>query len=160
MSRIQMMRGEKLNVLDKIHFDGSSLFVGQTSKIIYKGPLCIENPSEIYMHYGYGYNWENLQELKLFKGPTGYEADITFIKADELNFCFRSQTGKWDNNNKTNYQVQIEPAPVLCTPGSEYLHLEIPTLKTFYYVINKIKLALSRTFSTIKSFFKKKTISE
>ena len=154
-----MIRGEDLNVLDKVHFDGTNLFVGQTSKIIYKGPLCLDNPDEIYMHYGYGYNWENLQELKLFKGPIGYEADITFIKADELNFCFRSQTGKWDNNNKTNYQVQIDPAPVLCTPNSDFLHLEIPTLKTFYYIKRKLKLAISKAISAITGIFKKKSVS-
>ncbi len=155
-----MIRGEELNVLDKVHFDGANLFVGQTSKVIYKGPLCDDNPSEIYMHYGYGYNWENLQELKLEKGPTGYEGDISFIKADELNFCFRSQTGKWDNNNKTNFHVQIEPAPVLCTPNSEFLYMELPTLKTFYYIKNKIKFAILKAFSAISGIFKKKSTSE
>jgi hypothetical protein len=83
-----------LNILGVIHFDGAKLFAGQTSKIIYKGDLCNDCPENIYMHYGYGYNWDNLQELKLVKGPNGYEGDITFIKSDDLNFCFRSSNRK------------------------------------------------------------------
>ncbi len=142
-----------MNISDSIHFDGVNLFAGQTSKIIYNGFLAQDEPEEIYMHYGYGYNWENLQELKLVKGPSGYEGDITFIRADELNFCFRSQNGKWDNNNRQNFIATIDPAPILRGPKINYLDSEIPTLKKIYYLKKKIKLTFYKLFSGISKLF-------
>ena len=137
-----------MNLLDIIHFDGDLLFVGQNSRIIYKGKLCENNPDNIFMHYGYGYNWENLQEIKLEKGINGYEADIEFIKSDELYFCFRSSNGEWDNNNKENFHVNIKPAQVTKVDYDPYM-VNVPKLKKAYLIRRKIKITFYKTISFI-----------
>ncbi len=70
-----------------------------------------------------------------------------------LTFALDLLIGKWDNNHRSNFIIPIEPAPVLCTPNLDALYMEIPTLKTFYHIKNKIKLTFYKLFSKL---FKKK----
>ena len=77
-----------MNVNGSVYFDGDTLVANKASRIIYTGSLCEGAPEEIYMHYGYGLLWEKLSEIKLLKGLTGYEADVTFTEFGDVYFCF------------------------------------------------------------------------
>ena len=88
-----------MNFTNDIYFDGEEIFLDNPTRIIYTGRLISDEPEFILMHLGYGLLWENLQEVKLTKGYSGYEADVTFISTDDAYFCFRSSTNSWDNND-------------------------------------------------------------
>ena len=138
-----------MNITDSIYFDGDMLIAGKPSKIIYRGFLCDNDPEEIYMHCGYGLLWEGLQEIKLLKGPVGYEADINFVNADEIYFCFRCSKGKWDNNNGKNYSITVNKRELSLVKTTEHVLPEVPRLKKIYYIKKKIKVAFYRTISLI-----------
>ena len=85
------------------------LIEGSTITICYTGTLC-ENigDGDIYIHYGFGENWENTSEIKMSKTNFGYEANVELIGYDSLNCCFRDGNNNWDNNETKNYCFKIE----------------------------------------------------
>ena len=65
---------------EKVYFDTEKLVEGRTAKLIYKGDLVNDGSDEIYVHYGFGLLWENLQEIKLDKvDDSTYETEINLI---------------------------------------------------------------------------------
>ncbi len=142
-----------MNILDTIYFDGDALKIDTLTKIIYSGSLTSDSPDEIYMHYGYGLLWDNLQEIKLLKGPSGYENDIVFDEFGDVNFCFRSSNGRWDNNNGSNYVATVE-RQIIDIPVSDSMALiEIPRLKKGYLIKKKIKITFYKIISFIGKLF-------
>ncbi len=140
-----------LVIAETIYFDGDEIVINRPTKVIYKGFLCDSSPETMYMHYGYGLLWENLQEIKLVKNiNNNFEADITFSKNDLVFFCFRDSNGKWDNNNGQNFM--IEPAmenyaPLV--PVNSRLDLLYPRLKRGYFIRKKIKITFYRIISFV-----------
>lgn len=141
-----------MNINDSVYFDGDTLVANKSSRVIYSGSLCEGEPEEIYMHYGYGLLWEKLSEIKLLKGLTGYEADITFTEFGDVYFCFRSSNGKWDNNKGQNFSAAIEKEELILAP-IEPNYLPVPKLKKSYLIKKKIKVAFYRTISLIVKLF-------
>ena len=85
------------------------LVEGSTVTLRYTGSLCDSvADSDIYIHYGFGPNWENTSELKMIKTDFGYEANVELIGSYVFNCCFRDGNNKWDNNNSQNYCFEIE----------------------------------------------------
>ena len=78
-----------------VFFDTDNLVEGRTAKLTYKGTLAENGANEIYVHFGFGLLWNNLQEIKLDKVNDGFETEITMTSCEDINFCFR------DENNKT-----------------------------------------------------------
>ena len=138
-----------MRITDSIYFDGDNLIAGKSSKIIYCGFLCKDEPAEIYMHCGYGLLWEGLQEIKLLKGVDGYEADINFVNADNVFFCFRTPDGKWDNNFGQNYMIEIKKRELSLVKKNDHVLPDVPKLKKIYYIKKKIKVAFYKTISII-----------
>ena len=93
---------------ETVYFDTTNLIEGRTAKLTYKGALAAADAEEIYVHYGFGLLWENLQEAKLSKvADNTYEADIVLIAGESINFCFRDANNNWDNNETQNYSMPI-----------------------------------------------------
>ena len=138
-----------MNLNNTIYFDGEDLTVGRPARIIYKGFLCQSNPEQIIMHCGYGLLWEGLQEIQLERGIDGYEADVTFINADEVYFCFRDSNGTWDNNNGQNYFISVQKPVLSLAKKDTSLLPEVPKLKKIYYIQKKIKVAFYKTITFI-----------
>ncbi len=142
-----------MNISNVIYFDGESLKPDISTKIIYSGFLAKEEPAEIYMHYGYGNYWDNLQEVKLTKGPSGYENDVVFTEFGNIHFCFRSSNGTWDNNEGQNYLANIEK-PEFDIPTSDSMALvEVPRLKKGYLIRKKIRITFYKVISFIGKLF-------
>ena len=56
-----------MTISDTVFFDTEKLIEGRTAKLTYKGNLAVTGTNEIYVHYGFGLLWENIQEIKLDK---------------------------------------------------------------------------------------------
>lgn len=145
---------------DKISFEAETLYEGMTTQIIYKGMLYENGSEEVYMHFGYGLLWENLQEIKLEKCEDGFKADITFSEAENINFCFRDNNNNWDNNDCNNYTCPISKVENVLTKVDP-AEIEVPRLKKSYLVMKKIKLSFYKAFTFLSNVFtgkyKKKT---
>ena len=99
-----------MQTYEKVYFDTEKLVEGRTAKLTYKGDLASSNTNEIYVHYGFGLLWENIQEIKLDKiDDCTYETNVTIAPSyDSINFCFRDDKNNWDNNENVNYVFDLE----------------------------------------------------
>ncbi len=83
--------------------------LGEDITIKYQGLLAQAGAEAIYLHMGYGPadNWRYIADLPLEKTNGSWE--VTFEVKDEsrLNFCFRDDAGRWDNNAGRNWSLEV-----------------------------------------------------
>ncbi len=126
-----------------IFFNTDKLIENQVVKISYTGKFFQDNSNEVYLHYGFGLLWENLSEIKMVKTDLGFQAEITLVSADTLNFCFKNEHNCWDNNENCNYIFPIEKIELEATNPEVSLIVAPPRrLRKTYLWSKKIKLAI------------------
>jgi len=143
-----------MSVSEKVYFDTEKLIEGRTAKLTYKGNLAIPSTNEIYVHYGFGLLWENIQEIKLDKiDDYTYETEINITPSyDSINFCFRDDINNWDNNEAKNYSAGISKEEVIISKV-ENVSLEVPRLKKSYLIAKKLKIAFYKIITYIPKAF-------
>ena len=100
-----------MELTKNIFFNTDKLIENSKIKISYTGEFFQdEKTSEVFIHYGFGLNWDNLNEIQMEKTELGYQAEIELTDADSFNFCFKNNEDKWDNNDGQNYIFPIEKA--------------------------------------------------
>ena len=143
-----------MSVNEKVYFDTENLIEGRTAKLTYKGTLATPSTNEIYVHYGFGLLWENIQEIKLDKiDDYTYETEISIAPSyDSINFCFRDDSNNWDNNEAQNYSTEISKEEVTVTKV-ENVSIEVPKLKKSYLIAKKLKIAFYKIITYIPKAF-------
>jgi len=91
-----------------IFFNTDKLIENTVVKISYTGKFFQEESEEVYIHYGFGLEWNGLSEVKMEKTELGFQAEILLSNEDTFNFCFRNGNNEWDNNEGANYVFDIE----------------------------------------------------
>lgn len=91
-----------------IFFNTDKLVENSKVKISYTGSLFQDASKEVSIHYGFGYNWNNINDIKMERTELGFQAEIELIGTETFNFCFRNENNVWDNNNGQNYIFPIE----------------------------------------------------
>ena len=141
-----------MTINDKIYFEADTLTEGCTTQIVYKGSLYENGSEDIYMHYGYGLLWENLQEVKFEKHQDCYKAYITLTDIGDINFCFRDSEGHWDNNEGVNYTATISKIENTLTKVDN-VAVEVPRLKKSYLIMKKIKISFYKAITFLSKAF-------
>ena len=101
-----------MELVKNIFFNTDKLIENSVVKISYTGKFFQDNSdTELYIHYGFGLLWENVNEIKMEKTEFGYQSLIYLNGKDSLNFCFKNSKGEWDNNGGKNYVFEIAPLP-------------------------------------------------
>ena len=132
-----------MELLKNIFFNTDKLLRNSCIKISYTGTFFENDSEEVYIHYGFGPNWENVSEIKMEKTELGYQAEIELKSSDSLNLCFRNSEDVWDNNNYQNYSFPIEKLEVSLVPKDVTSALDAPRrLKKSYIWSKKIRLAI------------------
>lgn len=98
-----------MEVFKDIYFNTDRLIENTKVKVSYTGCFYQGNSDKVYLHYGYGDNWNNVGDVEMNKTDLGFQAEINLENADKLNFCFKNQNNEWDNNFGQNYSFAIEP---------------------------------------------------
>ena len=91
-----------------IFFNTDKLVENSKVKISYLGQLFQDASQEVSIHYGFGMNWDNVNDIKMEKTDLGFQAEIQLLEGDTFNFCFRNENNVWDNNNGQNYVFPLE----------------------------------------------------
>ena len=143
-----------MSVTENVYFDTEKLIEGRTAKLTYKGALATPTTNEIYVHYGFGLLWENIQEIKLDKvDDTTYETEITLAPTyDSISFCFRDDNNNWDNNDAKNYTSEISKEEVTVTK-TESVAIDVPRLKKSYLIAKKIRITFYKIITYIPRAF-------
>ena len=131
-----------MELVKNIFFNTDKLIENNVVKISYMGELFENNSEEVFIHYGFGNNWDNLNEIKMEKTELGFQAEINLMSADTLNLCFRNSNNEWDNNNSQNYIFPIEKNELSLVVKDEN-PIETPhKLRKSYLLNKKIRLAV------------------
>lgn len=100
-----------MELTKNIFFNTDKLIENSTVKISYTGKLFQDSSEKVSIHYGFGYNWDNVNEIDMEKTELGYQTEIKLTDAETFNFVFKNDKGEWDNNEGQNYVFQIEKLP-------------------------------------------------
>jgi alpha-glucosidase len=94
----------------------SPLTAGQSATVYYDGPLAA-SASAVTMHWGYS-GWSGVTDTAMTKQPNGsWAATIKVPVGYQLNTAFYNQNSTWDNNNGSNYNMEIQmPSTVTANP--------------------------------------------
>ena len=131
-----------MELVKDIYFNTDKLVENTSVKISYTGKLFQENCEEVYIHYGFGINWDNLNEVKMVKTELGFQAEIELFSADTLNFCFRDNNNVWDNNNLENYIFPIEKVELALVVQEDNELVAPRRLRRTYIWSKKVRLAI------------------
>ena len=91
-----------------IFFNTDKLIENSKVKISYIGKLYQEASEEVSIHYGFGSNWDNINDIQMNKTDLGFQAEIELLEGDSFNFCFKDSNNNWDNNEGENYIFPLE----------------------------------------------------
>ena len=91
-----------------IFFNTDKLIENSKVKISYIGKLYQEASEEVFIHYGFGSNWDNINDIQMNKTDLGFQAEIELLEGDSFNFCFKDSNNNWDNNEGENYIFPLE----------------------------------------------------
>ena len=98
-----------MELVKNIFFNTDKLVPFAKIKISYIGQFFNDSSKEVFIHYGFGNNWQNTTDLKMIKSELGFQAEIELTDDNTFNFCFYNENNEWDNNNNSNYIFKIEP---------------------------------------------------
>ena len=132
-----------MELVKNIFFNTDKVVENTDVKVTYAGKLFQNGSEDVTVHYGFGENWENAQDIQMVKTELGYQADIHVQPNTKLNFCFKNANGEWDNNNGQNYTFKIEKVEVALVPQEYTSELDAPRrLRKSYIWSKKIRLAI------------------
>ena len=102
-----------MELIKNIFFNTDKIVENTDIKITYAGQLFQNGSDNVTIHYGFGDNWSNAQDIVMEKTELGYQANIHVQPDSKLNFCFKNSYGEWDNNNGANYEFKIEEQNII-----------------------------------------------
>lgn len=103
-----MPRKKLEEVADGIFMEPVPITLGDEVKIKYKGLLAEAKAEKVFIHVGYGSEWEKPVDLQMRKGRDGsWSVTININEPSEFNFCFRDNAQNWDNNYGRNWSYQV-----------------------------------------------------
>ena len=140
-----------MELVKNIFFNTDKLTQNSRVKISYTGKLFQDNSQEVYIHYGFGLLWENLNEIKMKKTDLGFQAEIDLVDKETFNFCFKNELNVWDNNDGKNYIFELEEVSNDLVSIDE-VETSIHTAREqnkFYQFSKKLKLAIYKIITSI-----------
>lgn len=97
-----------MELVKNIFFNTDKIVENSKLKISYVGNLYQNGSEEVFLHYGFGLQWDELADIKMEKTELGFQCEIDIQEYESLNLCFRNSNNEWDNNNGENYIFDIE----------------------------------------------------
>ena len=74
-----------MELVRNIFFNTDKLMQNSKVKISYTGKFFEANAEEVFIHYGFGQNWDNLNEIKMEKTELGFQTELTLLEDDTFN---------------------------------------------------------------------------
>ncbi|MEW5952782.1 MAG: carbohydrate-binding protein [Bacillota bacterium] len=77
---------------------------GRDVTICYNGLLDKSGADQVFIHTGYGLNWQNTSTVKMDRTARGWEKTFP-MHTNQMAFCFKDSAANWDNNGGHNWIV-------------------------------------------------------
>ena len=155
-----------MELVKNIFFNTDKLIENSKVKISYTGKFFQENSDKVFIHYGFGKNWDNINEVEMVKTELGFQTEIDLLGVETFNLCFKNEKNEWDNNEGQNYIFNLEKV------STELIVLEdepvsigsAKKLRRSYLWSKKIKVAVYKIITylpkIISGNYKKKASQE
>ncbi len=155
-----------MELVKNIFFNTDKLIENSKVKISYTGKFFQENSERVFIHYGFGKNWDNINEVEMVKTELGFQTEIDLLGVETFNLCFKNEKNEWDNNEGQNYIFNLEKV------STELIVLEdepvsigsAKKLRRSYLWSKKIKVAVYKIITylpkIISGNYKKKASQE
>ena len=133
-----------MELTKNIFFNTDKLIENTAVKIYYTGEFFQDGSESVSIHYGFGMNWDGVNDIEMQKTELGYQAEVTLTGIESFNFCFKNGEDKWDNNQSQNYVFPIEKVPTeLVVLSDEPVSLgTAKKLRKSYLWSKKIRIAV------------------
>lgn len=133
-----------MELTKNIFFNTDKLIQNTKVKISYTGKLFTDCAEKVFIHYGFGLLWDDLNDIEMEKTELGFQAEINLTDADSFNFCFKDSNNNWDNNDGKNYVFSIEQNSValVATNSDELSLMPSRRLRKSYMFSKKVRLAI------------------
>lgn len=138
-----------MELTKNIFFNTDKLVENSKVKISYTGRFFQDQSEEVFLHYGFGLEWDHLNEIKMEKTDLGFQAEIDLVPSDTLNFCFRNNKEEWDNNEYQNYIFPIEKVSTDLVVQEDQALSRTNHLRKTYLWNKKIRLAVYKIITYI-----------
>lgn len=136
-----------MELVKNIFFNTDKLVENTKVKISYAGNLFQGESEEVFIHYGFGLEWNDLGEVKMEKTELGFQAEIELLSSETFNFCFKNENGEWDNNDGQNYIFPIEKVELALVAQEETVLGTPRKLRKSYIWSKKIRLAIYKVIT-------------
>ena len=97
-----------MELTKNIFFNTDKLVENSKVKISYTGKFFQDGCEQVSIHYGFGLNWENINDIQMEKTELGFQAEIDLLEGESFNFCLKNENDEWDNNDGQNYIFPLE----------------------------------------------------
>ena len=97
-----------MELVKNIFFNTDKLTANSIVKISYTGKFFQDDSEKVFIHYGFGNSWENLNDIEMTRTDLGFQAEVELLDKDTFNFCFKNNKNEWDNNDTKNFVFDIE----------------------------------------------------
>ncbi len=133
-----------MELVKNIFFNTDKLTANSMVKISYTGKFFQDGSKEVHIHYGFGNEWENVQDVEMTKTELGFQIEVLLLDKNTFNFCLKNEKDEWDNNDGKNFVFVIEkPETSLVVVDDEFV---LPTrsnhLRRGYLMSKKIRIAI------------------
>lgn len=133
-----------MELVKNIFFNTDKLTANSMVKISYTGKFFQDGSKHVHIHYGFGNEWEGVQDVEMTKTELGFQIEVLLLDKDTFNFCLKNEKDEWDNNNGKNFVFVIEkPETALVVVDDEFV---LPTrsnhLRKGYLLSKKIRIAI------------------
>ena len=107
-SKRQKGRRCKMELTKNIFFNTDKLIENSKVKISYTGKFYQENCEKVTIHYGFGDQWDNVNDIEMEKTELGVQTEINLLEGENFGLCFKNEKNEWDNNEGKNYVFPLE----------------------------------------------------
>lgn len=87
------------------------LYSGDNLKVSYAGLLVQAGAKNIFLHVGFGDNWENSSFIPMKLEQGIFMAELGILDSKNFGVCFKDCAENWDNNSGENYVYSISKKP-------------------------------------------------
>lgn len=138
-----------MELVKNIFFNTDRLVPNTKVKISYTGKFFQDASTNVYIHYGFGSEWEGVVDAEMTKTDLGFQIEVDLLDKETFNFCIKNEKGEWDNNNDENYIFTIERPETALMVIDGYGEKSLRRLRRSYILTKKIKLAIYKLLISI-----------
>ena len=97
-----------MELIKNIFFNTDKLIENSSVKISYMGKFFQDDCENVTLHYGFGNEWNNVNDIEMRKTELGFQCEIALLEGECVNLCFKNENDEWDNNEGANYVFPLE----------------------------------------------------